>query len=60
MMGSLVKRVFSRQLGMESHNIFHCTIMPCYDRKLEAAREELRLPGLPLLTPLFIHLFMPD
>lgn len=45
MMGSLVKRVSSRQLGVEPQDIFHCTIMPCYDRKLEAAREELRLPG---------------
>ncbi len=46
MMGSLVKRVFSRQMGVAPANIFHCTIMPCYDRKLEAAREDLRLPGL--------------
>ncbi|KAK9831627.1 hypothetical protein WJX74_003237 [Apatococcus lobatus] len=45
MMGSLVKRVLSRQLGLLSSDIFHCSIMPCYDRKLEAAREDLRLPG---------------
>ena len=51
MMGSIVKRVLSRHLGVKPQNIFHCTIMPCYDRKLEAAREDLRLPGLPA-TPL--------
>ena len=55
MMGSIVKRVLSRHLGVKPQNIFHCTIMPCYDRKLEAAREDLRIPGLPA-SPSLHHL----
>ncbi len=25
--------------------VFHCSIMPCYDKKLEASRDEFTLPG---------------
>ena len=25
--------------------LYHCAVMPCYDKKLEAAREDLMLPG---------------
>ena len=25
--------------------VYHCAVMPCYDKKLEAAREDFYLPG---------------
>ncbi|KAK5645559.1 hypothetical protein RI129_006859 [Pyrocoelia pectoralis] len=37
-MGSLIKDWVSRNLGEKS--IYHVTVMPCYDKKLEAARED--------------------
>lgn len=35
-MGSLVKY----NLGVSSEKIYHVTLMPCYDKKLEASRNE--------------------
>eukprot|EP00967_Tisochrysis_lutea_P063870 scaffold82540_cov22-Tisochrysis_lutea.AAC.2 len=26
-------------------SIYHCSVMPCYDKKLEASRDELTVPG---------------
>lgn len=37
-MGSLVKDWVSKNLGGRS--VYHVTVMPCYDKKLEAARED--------------------
>ncbi|RZC37495.1 Fe hyd lg C, Ank 2 and/or zf-C3HC4 3 domain containing protein [Asbolus verrucosus] len=37
-MGSLIKHWISHNLGGRS--IYHVTLMPCYDKKLEAARED--------------------
>ena len=39
-MGSLVKYYFSRQLGITPDRVYHMSIMPCYDKKLEASRED--------------------
>ena len=46
-MGSLIKRLLAHLLGCgtDPHRLYHATIMPCYDKKLEAVREELTLPG---------------
>ena len=46
-MGSLIKRLLAPLLGCgtDLHRLYHATIMPCYDKKLEAVREELTLPG---------------
>ncbi|GAX82236.1 hypothetical protein CEUSTIGMA_g9664.t1 [Chlamydomonas eustigma] len=44
MMGSLVKRLLAGRLGCSDvhlSRLFHVTVMPCYDKKLEASREEL-------------------
>lgn len=43
-MGTLVKRLLASYLGGASQ-LYHATVMPCYDKKLEAARDELTLPG---------------
>ena len=40
--GTLLKSVLSRKLGIHPSQIWHLAIMPCFDKKLEASREELR------------------
>lgn len=39
-MGVLVKQYLSRKLNIAADRIYHVTIMPCYDKKLEASRED--------------------
>ena len=39
-MGSLVKDHLASQLGVTPDKVFHVTVMPCYDKKLEASRED--------------------
>lgn len=39
-MGMLVKQYLSQQLNVCAEKIYHVTIMPCYDKKLEASRED--------------------
>ncbi len=48
-MGSLVKRLLASRLGCGSNpsRLYHATVMPCYDKKLEASRDELTVNGLP-------------
>ena len=49
MMGTLVKRHLAPQWGADPARVYHCAIMPCYDKKLEASREDFNLPGGNLL-----------
>ncbi|CAG9530838.1 unnamed protein product [Cercopithifilaria johnstoni] len=42
MMGALVKDYLARKFDMRPEKIFHASIMPCFDKKLEAARS---VPG---------------
>ncbi|KAG7006702.1 cytosolic fe-S cluster assembly factor NAR1 [Physcia stellaris] len=39
--GTLLKTVLSRHLHIRPDQIWHVAIMPCFDKKLEASREEL-------------------
>ncbi|XP_065358233.1 probable cytosolic Fe-S cluster assembly factor GH10760 [Calliphora vicina] len=39
-MGVLVKQMLAQKLNISSEKIYHVTIMPCYDKKLEASRED--------------------
>ncbi|XP_026838694.1 probable cytosolic Fe-S cluster assembly factor GG21400 isoform X3 [Drosophila erecta] len=39
-MGVLVKHVFAEKLNVPASQIYHVTVMPCYDKKLEASRED--------------------
>uniref|UniRef100_F7BFK0 Nuclear prelamin A recognition factor n=1 Tax=Ornithorhynchus anatinus TaxID=9258 RepID=F7BFK0_ORNAN len=39
-MGSLVKDYFARQKNLSPDKIFHIIVAPCYDKKLEALRED--------------------
>jgi iron only hydrogenase large subunit-like protein len=40
MMGTLLKTTLSRKLKISPDRIWHVAIMPCFDKKLEASREE--------------------
>ena len=39
-MGSLVKKYFNKTIGVNSNRIYHMALMPCFDKKLEASRED--------------------
>nr|BAC31620.1 unnamed protein product [Mus musculus] len=39
-MGSLVKDFFAQQQLLTPDKIYHVTVMPCYDKKLEASRPD--------------------
>nr|KAF6489050.1 cytosolic iron-sulfur assembly component 3 [Molossus molossus] len=39
-MGSLVKDFFAQQQHVTPDKIYHVTVMPCYDKKLEASRPD--------------------
>ncbi|KAM7007196.1 cytosolic iron-sulfur assembly component 3 [Passerculus sandwichensis] len=39
-MGSLVKGYFAEQQHLPPDRIYHVTVMPCYDKKLEASRPD--------------------
>lgn len=39
--GTFLKTVLSKSLGVPPSRIWHVAIMPCFDKKLEASREEL-------------------
>ncbi|KAL4781427.1 iron hydrogenase [Aspergillus varians] len=39
--GTFLKTAISKKLGVPASRIWHLAIMPCFDKKLEASREEL-------------------
>lgn len=39
-MGMLVKNHLATKLNVSGDQIYHVTVMPCYDKKLEASRED--------------------
>ncbi|KAF7546686.1 hypothetical protein G7046_g9230 [Stylonectria norvegica] len=41
LMGTMLKTTLSRILGIAPSRIWHVAMMPCFDKKLEASREEL-------------------
>ncbi|KAM3500650.1 hypothetical protein MY10362_006211 [Beauveria mimosiformis] len=41
LMGTLLKTSLSKTLGIPPARIWHLAVMPCFDKKLEASREEL-------------------
>ena len=44
-MGTIIKRHLAARLGRDPASIFHVAIMPCYDKKLEASRDDFNVPG---------------
>ena len=41
LMGTVLKSTLSKKLGVSPSRIWHLAVMPCFDKKLEASREEL-------------------
>ena len=39
-MGSMVKQYLGSTIGKSPEKVYHVTVMPCYDKKLEASRED--------------------
>ncbi|XVF28043.1 hypothetical protein REPUB_Repub14bG0161400 [Reevesia pubescens] len=39
-MGAAIKHHICETMGVRPEEIYHVTVMPCYDKKLEAARED--------------------
>jgi len=46
-MGGLTKRLLGTRLGSPPERIYHCAVMPCYDKKLEASRPDFGPGGVP-------------
>ncbi|GLU20594.1 hypothetical protein SLE2022_367850 [Rubroshorea leprosula] len=38
--GAILKRHICQTMGFRPEEVYHVTVMPCYDKKLEAARED--------------------
>ncbi|XP_063710912.1 cytosolic Fe-S cluster assembly factor narfl-like isoform X2 [Symsagittifera roscoffensis] len=45
MMGSLIKRQLASSLKVDADLVYHFTVMPCFDKKLEALRSDFVVPG---------------
>jgi len=41
-MGSLLKRLYEVKKGESRDKVYHVTLMPCFDKKLEASREDFK------------------
>ncbi len=39
-MGSLVKEHFAQLIGRTADRMYHVAVMPCFDKKLEASRQD--------------------
>lgn len=46
LLSSMLKSRLSKQWGLKPENIWHVSIAPCYDKKLEASRPELSPEGI--------------
>lgn len=41
----MIKTYLSEKIGCLPQNIYHITLMPCFDKKLEASREDFYNPN---------------
>lgn len=48
-MGTLVKGWWAQVAGLQPERIYHCAVMPCYDKKLEASRDDFLVQGTRVL-----------
>ncbi|XP_057960992.1 protein NAR1 isoform X2 [Malania oleifera] len=42
--GSTIKHHICQKMGFRPDEVYHVTVMPCYDKKLEAARDDFAFP----------------
>jgi len=45
-MGSLIKTMYARRRGITGDKVWHLSVMPCFDKKLEASREDFAESGI--------------
>ncbi|KAI9013048.1 iron hydrogenase [Gaertneriomyces semiglobifer] len=45
-LGTLVKSYFAPRISLHRSQIYHISIMPCYDKKLEASRPDFAVDGV--------------
>nr|KYP57500.1 Cytosolic Fe-S cluster assembly factor NARFL [Cajanus cajan] len=38
--GAIIKNYLCQEIGLRPEEVYHVTVMPCYDKKLEAARDD--------------------
>ncbi|CAI2348893.1 unnamed protein product [Caenorhabditis sp. 36 PRJEB53466] len=43
--GALVKSFLAKREGLSACEVFHAAVMPCFDKKLEASREQFKVNG---------------
>ena len=41
-MGTIVKEFLSSKLQLDPSRVYHVTVMPCFDKKLEASRGDFQ------------------
>ncbi|KAG4303256.1 hypothetical protein PCANB_000471 [Pneumocystis canis] len=44
--GAIIKSKLSKSTGKQKYHIYHVSIMPCFDKKLEASRDEFSENGI--------------
>jgi iron only hydrogenase large subunit-like protein len=44
-MGALIKELYSSSTGKQKSDIYHVALMPCFDKKLEASRNDFKYPS---------------
>ncbi|CAN3357947.1 cytosolic Fe-S cluster assembly factor Nar1p [Diutina catenulata] len=49
--GTVLKQMVARQQGRQTSEVYHLSIMPCFDKKLEAARPDNAVDVDCVLTP---------
>jgi len=54
-LGALVKKYLAKQFNTTPDKIFHTTVMPCYDKKLEGSRDDFLIKNI-LLVRLIVYL----
>ncbi|EGT51605.1 hypothetical protein CAEBREN_28974 [Caenorhabditis brenneri] len=43
--GALIKGYLAKKEGLSPCDVFHAAVMPCFDKKLEASREQFKVDG---------------
>jgi iron only hydrogenase large subunit-like protein len=46
LIGAFIKTMYARRQGVSGDKVWHLTVMPCFDKKLEASREDFADDGV--------------
>jgi len=58
-MGTVIKRQWCAAAGVQPAKLYHCAVMPCYDKKLEALRDDFHMPGAVVCSARSLLLALP-